>query len=547
MSVPSFSAQGSLFSVAAITGSLFPADDRYRLFAQKIYPCLVRSRHLLEKTYKAGSGRSAIEPVLLLGVCLLQFLDGVPDRQALECLRYHAGWNFALNRQLGDAGFHPSTLCRFRDRLEEHGLSGICFQAVLDGLVEAGLVRRNARQRLDSTHVLGQVRQMSRVDGVRQTLRLALENLDEVVPKDQRPEAWSNWWSLYVESRLDYRAGAESLGRKMKECGADAQRLLEWITSHPEWDSREPIQLLRRVFAEQFLVEDETLRPRGKGELDSGRVQNPLDPDATYAIKMRNGESKAHVGYKAQVAETVVERVLEATEPTANFVTGVVIQPAHHSDDAGLEAMEPVQASLGMEAPPTLYVDGAYVSAARLVEMETKGRELMGPAQGPPRRNPDQLGSDEFEVDVEARRAVCPAGRENDQCSRLEGEKAVQYRFEWNLASCATCQLRTRCLGSNARSRTLVVGEFHTALQKRRKEQQTEDFLRRMHHRNAIEGTQSELVRAHGLRRARYRGLGRVQLQGWFAGAACNAKRWLRRVAWELSKATTPATLETIG
>ena len=95
--------------------------------------------------------------------------------------------------------------------------------------------------------------------------------------------------------------------------------------------------------------------------------------------------------------------------------------------------MEPVQASLGMEAPPTLYVDGAYVSAARLVEMETKGRELMGPAQGPPRRNPDQLGSDEFEVDVEARRAVCPAGRENDQCSRLEGEKAVQYRFEWNL------------------------------------------------------------------------------------------------------------------
>ena len=105
MSVPSFSAQGSLFSVAAITGSLFPADDRYRLFAQKIYPCLVRSRHLLEKTYKAGSGRSAIEPVLLLGVCLLQFLDGVPDRQALECLRYHAGWNFALNRQLGDAGF----------------------------------------------------------------------------------------------------------------------------------------------------------------------------------------------------------------------------------------------------------------------------------------------------------------------------------------------------------------------------------------------------------------------------------------------------------
>ena len=29
----------------------------------------------------------------------------MPDRQAVEMLRYHAGWNFALNRQLGDEVF----------------------------------------------------------------------------------------------------------------------------------------------------------------------------------------------------------------------------------------------------------------------------------------------------------------------------------------------------------------------------------------------------------------------------------------------------------
>jgi IS5 family transposase len=55
-----------------------------------------------------------------------------------------------------------------------------------------------------------------------------------------------------------------------------------------------------------------------------------------------------------------------------------------------------------------------------------------------------------------------------------------------------------------------------------------------MKHRNAIEGTQSELVRAHGLRRARYRGLAKVSLQNYFIGAACNAKRWIRREAWNL-------------
>ena len=49
--------------------------------------------------------------------------------------------------------------------------------------------------------------------------------------------------------------------------------------------------------------------------------------------------------------------------------------------------------------------------------------------------------------------------------------------------------------------------------------------------RNAIEGTIGELVRAHGLRRSRYRGFAKVELQNLFIGTACNIKRWLRIVA----------------
>jgi hypothetical protein len=57
--------------------------------------------------------------------------------------------------------------------------------------------------------------------------------------------------------------------------------------------------------------------------------------------------------------------------------------------------------------------------------------------------------------------------------------------------------------------------------------------------RQAIEGTQSELVRAHGLRQARYRGLAKVQLQNYFIGAACNVKRWIRRELWKLQHAAS--------
>lgn len=535
MSLPGFSTQGSLFSTAALGASLFPEDDRYRLFAKVVYPCLARVRPQLEKAYSPDTGRTAIEPVFLLGVCLLQYLDGIPDRQAVDWLRYHAGWNFALNRQLGDERFHPSTLSRFRERLEEHGLAALGFQAVLDGLVEAGLVRRNARQRLDSTQVFGLVSKMSRVEGVRQTLRLALEEVAEAVDVPVRPQGWAGWWTLYVESQLDYRASREVLGSKMAEAGADAARILAWLKLHPELAAGEQARLLARVFEEQFVLEAGELRPRGKGELGSGRVQNPLDPEATYGVKQQGGEAKSHVGYKAQVAETVVERTLEAGEPTSNFITAIAIQPAHHSDEAGTEAIVKAQASLGLEPPPVLYVDGAYVSAAKLVEAATHGRELIGPVQSAPRRSPDQFTVEDFQVEVERRHATCPAGTPNDQCSRLDGEqneRAAQYRFEWNQTTCGSCALRERCLGKGQKHKSIVVGEHHSALQARRIEQKTEAFRQRMHHRAAIEGTQSELVRAHGLRRARYRGLAKVQLQAWFTGAACNIKRWLRRVAW---------------
>src|SRR5215468_3769807 len=131
MSLPDFSTQSYLFSTAALSS---------RLFATLVYPQLVKVRPQLAACYCVEEGRAAIEPVLLLGISLLQFLDGEPDRAAVEMLKYHAGWNFALNRQLGDPTFHPTTLVNFRQRLVEHKLSATGFEAILEGLVDAGLV-----------------------------------------------------------------------------------------------------------------------------------------------------------------------------------------------------------------------------------------------------------------------------------------------------------------------------------------------------------------------------------------------------------------------
>ena len=537
MSMPEFSTQSFLFSTAALSGSLFAPEDRYRLFATRIYPRLVKIRSQLAACYCADNGRAALEPVLLLGVSLLQFLEGQPDRAAAQMLRYHAGWNFALNRQLGDAIFHPSSLVNFRQRLLDHGLSAIGFQTILDGLVEAGLVPRQTRQRLDSTQIFARVSRMSRLECVRETLRLALQEVAEATVGLAAPDWWPVLWERYVESQLDYRAEVATLKQKMMLAGTDAAQLLAWVAQSSDCKLRqgEQVKLLERVWKEHFEL-DGSAQLQQREAQPPGAVHNPHDPEAQWAAKGHGSQRKEHVGYKVQVAETVAEDKRAKGEPTVNFITAVVTQPAIASDDAGLPLVEQEQAQSGLEKPNEWYFDGAYVSAERLAQAQAEGRQLIGPAQPAPSKD-GRFSVEQFQICVEQRHAICPAGKPSTQCSRLQEQQSgkISYRFEFS-THCHECPLRERCLGKQQRHRTVTVGEYHSYLQARRIEQRSEEFKLKTRRRNAIEGTQSELVRAHGLRRARYRGLVKVQLQTYFAAAACNLKRWIRRAAWNLAQ-----------
>jgi transposase len=137
----------------------------------------------LAECYEPENGRPGIEPVVLLGVLIFQFLERVPDRQAAELVKYHLGWKLALNLKLGAEGFHPTTLVNFWQRLLEAGKSDLALRAVLEALEEEGFIAKRSKQRLDSTHILGAVARLSALECVRETLALALEELAEHLPE----------------------------------------------------------------------------------------------------------------------------------------------------------------------------------------------------------------------------------------------------------------------------------------------------------------------------------------------------------------------------
>ena len=56
--------------------------------------------------------------------------------------------------------------------------------------MELGLIKRGGKQRIDSTHILGYVKEMSRLECATETVRLALEEMAGGLVGSQRPEFW---------------------------------------------------------------------------------------------------------------------------------------------------------------------------------------------------------------------------------------------------------------------------------------------------------------------------------------------------------------------
>ena len=563
MIAKSFSAQDQLFIPGPAL--LLPAQDRYRLFAQRVLPVLLQARAVLAALYCGDNGRPCIEPVLLLALSVLQFWERVPDTQAVALLNWHVGWAFAVGWEIGQPLFHPSGLSRFRQLLLEHKQAALVFEQLVQGLVQGGLIKGQAARRVDSTFVLGLVSHMGRLECVRETLRLALEQLAKQVAAVDRPALWPVWWERYVENQLDYRAQPAVLQTKMCQAGQDIVGLLGWIDQNAStfWASASKVQLLRRVFAEHFetapvgasaaapvsheqtaaqpaAVTAPAAPPVPRDKTPAGAVKNPHDPEAQWAKKGSGAQKKEVVGYKVQVSETVPDSPTLKGQPTQQFLTALETQPATASDERGLEQV--VQAETRQQLPPapTLYVDAAYISGAKLAQAQAQGRALIGPAPAPPRWQGRYSAAD-FDVTFDPLQARCPAGHlQSASCQWQDSEMGgVATRFDWK-EKCQACPQRAQCVSPDQSSRTLAIGPHHQLLQQRRREQTTPEFRQRCKQRNALEGTQSELVRAHGLRKARYRGLEKTRLQNYFIGAACNAKRWIRLLQWR-ARHITPA------
>src|SRR6516165_7212191 len=173
-------------------------------------------------------GQPATSPARLAWTSVLQYIEGLSDRQAADAVRGRVDWKYALALELDDPGFNHTVLSEFRSRLINGQAERQLLDTLLDRLGELGLIRERGRQRTDSTHVLAAVRVLNGLERVGETLRAALNDLAVLAPEWLQALAPPEWYPRYGKRVENYHlpktdAAREELARVI---AADGERLL---------------------------------------------------------------------------------------------------------------------------------------------------------------------------------------------------------------------------------------------------------------------------------------------------------------------------------
>ena len=473
------------------------------------------------------TGQPAEAPARLALVLVLQFAEGLSDRQAADAVRGRIDWKYALALELTDPGFDASVLSEFRTRLVHGGAEALLLEPLLQQLEAHDLLTARGTQRTDSTHILAAIRTLHRLELVGETMRYALNRLAVVAPAWLRVHLQPAWSERYSHRVENYRFPKADTERQplAATIGADGFALLQAAyapDAPPEVRWAPAVEVLRQIWVQQYYGPADTPRWRHEPDVPPAAqlIHSPYDLDARSSLQ----HGSAWVGSKAHATETCDD------EPP-HVITPVETTPATTPDD---NMLEPIHAALAAQArlPQEHLVDCGYTDAKTLVESaQDYGVHIVGPVAADPSwqaREGTGFDKAQFLVDWDQQAVTCPMGKQSISWHpHTSPQSGMRWEARFARKDCASCPHRAQCTRAKKESRIvgLQAREQYEALQTARQYQTTAAFKAHYAMRAGIESTLSQGVRAFDLRRSRYIGLAKTHLQHLLIAVGINLKR----------------------
>ena len=234
---------------------------------------------------------------------ILKAGNGWSDEELYDNVCYNIQTRYALGlRTLGEAYFGMRTIYVFRHRLTKHmqQTGENLFEQSIEAITMEQLVQfslQTNHQRIDSTQIASNIREMSRLQLLVEVLQRTHRMLSET---DQ--EYWKTEFAPYLKGtsgQYTYRLkGKDAHGPHLEAIGELMFHLVTELAV--DYQDPENYQILKRVFDEHFNQSEQGTRPKGRDELKADSLQSPDDPQAGYRSK--RGED--YVGYVVNVTET---------------------------------------------------------------------------------------------------------------------------------------------------------------------------------------------------------------------------------------------------
>jgi hypothetical protein len=491
--------------------------DGDRLFGEELFVDLF-----------AGVGRRSVPPRIVATVMVLQRLQGLSDREAVEAFSFDARWKYACGGLPYDyPGFSHTVLVDMRARLAASTRPERIFAVTVAAAREAGLV--GVRRVLDSTPLYDAVATMDTVTLLGAAMRGLLKVADEVLAAELREVlASADDYASLAKPQIDWddQAARAALvdarardaqvvlallrGRRLPTAVAEAARLLAAVVGQDlEPGSDGSFRIARKVAADRMI--------------------STVDPDARHGHK---SSARGFDGYKGHASVDPDSELVMATAATAGNLGDAAAAP--HLLAELVDQVEQVDgdppasaaASVADAGPPAPTVDGdsAYGTGPLLASLAADGIDPRVKIQAPvaPRGH---FTKDQFQIDLAAGTVNCPAQRTAPIVYHANPRHRHHGQASFGPA-CASCPLRGQCT-SAAAGRTITITAYEHELAAARARQADPDRAADYRAtRPKVERKLAHLVRRrHGGRRVRVRGLAKVAADFSLLAAAVNLAR----------------------
>jgi len=466
----------------------------------------------IAERFHATMGRPSKESYMMLGGLVLQEMLDLSDVEVVEQLAFNVQWHYALDiTDESDATKYVSerVLRKYRSLAMQLGLDDILFGSLTQKLRNAFGVD-TSQQRLDSTQIQSNMKNLGRIGLFVKTMEVFLRNLRRQESEIFQARIEKSFADRFLDKQKRgcfSRVKPGEAKEKIEQLAQQLCALVEQFKDVQEVTRLNSYQQMERVLRENCKIVQEQgqvhVEMKKKDEIPSDSLQNPSDPDVTYSG--HKGQ-----GFQVQIMETYQQAEgSQREEGLPDLITYVQVEQAHESDaNAVLPAIQETE-KRGMK-PKEVQGDTSYGSDENVEQSKKAGVRLITPTPpgAPPKGN--TMAFREFECSMEpGSQCRCPMGQLTNDTKLTKGGMFV---INFDREKCCACKERKRCpVKINGTSASLRYRAKVARLAKRRYHEQTEEFRDKYRWRAGIEATMSRLKSQTGAGRLRVRGMQRVR------------------------------------